>query len=341
MEIQDRIGQLSDIKRLALRKLLENKDIGDDALLSLGDSNVRMLRKGEPKLFIYPATDGSVGYMRYYLPHIPEQWGVYALQTPGLEGEQEPYRTIADIARHGIERIREVQPAGPYYIAGHCMGGLPAYETARQLSANGDEVGLVLHLYPIFNRPWKDLPTGQDELQLRAIIDYCYIIEHLLNVKIDLPVETLATLDREAQMDRVIEEFRRNNYLGSADPEIIPLGPNSSFCRVALEDVHLGGTLVRKGEMILPVFQSGNHDGSVFAEADTFRPGRNHNHLAFGWGPHRCLGAPLASLELQAALTALAASHPGLRLAEEPDRIQWKQHSLVRGPLSLPVRWDI
>ncbi|MEU1280270.1 thioesterase domain-containing protein [Streptomyces sp. NPDC005805] len=245
MELKDRIGQLSQAKQLALRKLLENKDIGDDALLSLAGSNVRMLREGEPKLFLYPATDGSVGYMRHYLPHVPEHWGVYALQTPGLEGEQEPYRTIADIARHGIARMREVQPTGPYYIAGHCMGGLPAYETARQLSESGDEVGLVLHLYPIFNRPWKDLPTAQDELQLRAILDYCYIIEHLLDVKIDLPVEALAALGREAQMDRVIEEFRRHNYLGSADPEIIRT-------RMAIYQANLSAMLTYRPPSVFP-----------------------------------------------------------------------------------------
>lgn len=219
METQERIRQLSPVKQFALRKLLEDKDVGEQARLALTGSNLRMLRQGSPILFIYPATDGSVGYMRHYLPHIPARWGVYALQTPGLEGEQEPYRTVHDLARHGIARIREVQPSGPYYLAGNCMGGLPAYETARQLHAAGEQVALVLHLLPNFNRPWKDLPTSASALQLRAIIDYVYIIERLLGTKIDLPFDEMAALDERDQLDRVVDLVHRGGWLGAADPD--------------------------------------------------------------------------------------------------------------------------
>lgn len=220
MNTTDRLHQLSDTKRLALLRLLENKNIGNDRLLNLEGSNVKVLREGGPILFIYPATDGSVSYMNNYLPHIPEAWGVYALQTPGMEGEQAPYRTVAELAAHGIRQMRRVQPEGPYYVAGNCMGGLPAYETARQLHEQGERTGLVLHLMPNFNRPWKELPVDDASLQQRAIMDYVYIIERLLAVRIDLPWDELNDLDEDAQVEFVVRYVDEHDLLSGMDLDV-------------------------------------------------------------------------------------------------------------------------
>ncbi|HWD77388.1 MAG TPA: thioesterase domain-containing protein, partial [Kribbella sp.] len=218
--MSDRLHELSDTKRLALLRLLERQNIGNDRLLNLAGSNVKVLREGGPILFIYPATDGSVSYMNNYLPHIPEPWGVYALQTPGMDGERQPYRTVPELAAHGIREMRRVQPEGPYYVAGNCMGGLPAYETARQLHEQGERTGLVLHLMPNFNRPWKELPVDAASLQRRAIIDYLYIIERLLNVRIDLPWDEWAKLDERAQVEFVVRYVDEHDLLSGMDLEV-------------------------------------------------------------------------------------------------------------------------
>ena len=221
METSDRISLLSPVKQAALRKLLADKDIGDERLLAVSGSSLRVLREGSPILFLYPATDGSVGYLRHYLPHIPESWGVYALQTPGLEGECEPYVTVAELASHGIEQIRRIQPEGPYHLAGNCMGGLPAYETARQLHEAGATVRTVLHLLPNFNRPWKELPTAPAKLRVRVLHDYLYIIERLLGVKVDVSMEALSGLDAEEQLTRVVDAVQEHGRIDSADAATI------------------------------------------------------------------------------------------------------------------------
>lgn len=217
MDIQDRLDRLSEAKRLALRKLLEQKDIGKERVLAVMGSTLKMIRSGFPILFIYPATDGSVGYMHNYLPYIPGHWGVYALQTPGLDQDREPYRTVAEIAAHGVREIRATQTNGPYYIAGNCMGGLPAYETARQLQQQDQDVRFVLHLMPNFNRPWRALPTAKDQLQLRAVIDYVYIIERLLKVKVQMPFDTLAELNPEEQIEAVVRHIADGGWLSTFD----------------------------------------------------------------------------------------------------------------------------
>lgn len=219
MSTQQRIQELSETKQIALRRLLENKDIGVERLLSLEGSNLKLLRPGWPNLYVFPATDGNVAYMLSYLPYLPESWGVYACQTPGLEGEQAPYNTVPELATHSLRFIRKVQPAGPYYLAGNCMGGVPAFEAARQLHELGEQTPLVLHLMPNFDRPWSELP-GVESLQLRGLIDYIYIIERLLAVRLDVPLAELAELDETRRIDFLVEHIERGGVLRGLDLDV-------------------------------------------------------------------------------------------------------------------------
>lgn len=110
---------------------------------------------------------------------------------------------------------------------------------------------------------------------------------------------------------------------------------------VALEDVRLGDVLVPAGEVVVPLTAAANQDPSIFTDPDRFDPGRRDNpHIAFGHGRHYCLGAPMARLQLEVAMTALLAEFPTLQLAVHEDRIQWTTNQFIRGPLALPVRWD-
>ncbi|MGH4000720.1 MAG: cytochrome P450, partial [Pseudonocardiaceae bacterium] len=60
---------------------------------------------------------------------------------------------------------------------------------------------------------------------------------------------------------------------------------------------------------------------------------------AFGYGPHRCLGAALARLELQIGIGTLLRRLPGLRLVIAPDEVEWDYRITAAGPRSLPVEW--
>lgn len=211
---------LSATKRLALRRLLAEQNMGA-ALLEATGSNLKVLREGTARrLFIFPATEGSVGYMNGYLPHIPEDWGVYGCQTPGLDGEQDPYHTVEELAEHSVREIRFVQPEGPYYLSGNCMGGLPAFEAARQLQAAGAEVALVLHLMPTFDRPWLDLPGGE-ALRVRALFDYAFIMERLLGTRLDLPVAELTALPDDQRPEALVRFLSVQDGLSDVDTEVL------------------------------------------------------------------------------------------------------------------------
>ncbi|MFG1953496.1 cytochrome P450 [Micromonospora sp. NPDC048830] len=121
----------------------------------------------------------------------------------------------------------------------------------------------------------------------------------------------------------------------------VPLNGGTGLARVAVEDVEFDGVTVRAGEAVFVSTISGNRDDEVFPAADSFRPDRADPapHLAFGWGPHRCLGARLATMELHEALAALRDRIPTLRLAVPAGNVSWKTGTILRGPRELPVAW--
>lgn len=112
--------------------------------------------------------------------------------------------------------------------------------------------------------------------------------------------------------------------------------------RLALEDVEVGGRLVRAGEGVLCSLPTANRDEDSFpggGELDVHRNPRRH--VAFGFGVHQCLGQPLARMELQVTLATLLRRVPGLRLAIPFDEIEFRHTRLIYGVHRLPVAWEV
>ncbi|MCG6497028.1 cytochrome P450 [Kitasatospora sp. A2-31] len=109
--------------------------------------------------------------------------------------------------------------------------------------------------------------------------------------------------------------------------------------RWAPEDVELAEATVPAGSPVFVCPGAANRDPAKFPDPDRLDLGRANagSHLAFGHGIHRCLGAPLASAEVEIVLSVLLAHSPGLRLAIPADQLVWRQSRLVRGLVSLPV----
>jgi cytochrome P450 len=110
--------------------------------------------------------------------------------------------------------------------------------------------------------------------------------------------------------------------------------------RVATEDVELGGVTIRAGEGVIMLTNVGNRDPEVFENGDELTVERGgRNHLAFGFGPHQCLGQNLARLELQIVIDTLFRRIPTLRLAVPEEELSFKEDSSVYGMHELPVTW--
>lgn len=120
----------------------------------------------------------------------------------------------------------------------------------------------------------------------------------------------------------------------------VPINTAAMFARYATQDVPLGGVTVRAGEAVLPALAAGNRDPAVFEDPERIDITRKANpHLAFGHGPHHCVGAQLARLELQESLSVILARLPGLRLAGGEAAVRWQYGVIVRGPSILPIAW--
>ncbi len=111
--------------------------------------------------------------------------------------------------------------------------------------------------------------------------------------------------------------------------------------RFTVDPVEIGGTLIPGGgRLVLPVLGDADRDAERFPDPERFDIRREtRGHMAFGHGIHRCLGAPLARLEARIVLRSLLERAPGLALDADPAALPWRRGLLMRGPLTLPVRW--
>jgi cytochrome P450 family 142 subfamily A polypeptide 1 len=118
------------------------------------------------------------------------------------------------------------------------------------------------------------------------------------------------------------------------------VSPIQNMCRTATGDVDFHGAKIRRGDKLLLLYPSANRDEDVFAEPDRFDPTRDPNeHLAFGgYGPHFCLGASLARLELRVMFEELLARLPDVALASDAAPTLRRSNFIV-GIEALPIRW--
>ena len=124
----------------------------------------------------------------------------------------------------------------------------------------------------------------------------------------------LAFRDPEATAAAVEEIFRFETSV-----------ENSTF-RYATEDIKMRDTLIPKGALVQISLTAANRDPEMFPDPDRMdveRPNVQATHLAFGLGPHYCIGAPLARLEMQIALTTLFGQYPRMALTGSPDDARW------------------
>jgi len=138
------------------------------------------------------------------------------------------------------------------------------------------------------------------------------------------PEEKLRLAADPALAASAVEEFLRYE------------GPLKMQVRIATEDLELAGRKLGRGQRVFLIQAAANRDPARFADPDRLDLGRRDNdHMAFGYGIHHCLGAPLARLEGQIAFLRLVERLPSLRVTTE--RPEWRQTILSRSLKSLPV----
>ena len=105
---------------------------------------------GQPPVFIAHGLGGSVMDFYQIVKHIQTPRAIHGMQAKGIDGVEEPFDRIEDMARYSLDAVRQLQPHGPYLLIGFSLGGLVTLEMAQQLIAEGETIGLLAMLdsYP-------------------------------------------------------------------------------------------------------------------------------------------------------------------------------------------------
>jgi thioesterase domain-containing protein len=122
----------------------------------------------------------------------------YGLQSRGLNGEAAPHERIEDMAEEYVAAARSIQPSGPYYLGGWSIGGIVAFDMARQLEKAGEEVGLLALIdseFPEKNPPQLDPVT--------------FLIEFALHSGLDATIEELLPLSENQQLEVVLNKAKK------------------------------------------------------------------------------------------------------------------------------------
>lgn len=245
-----------------------------------------------------------------------------------------PSRHHADFRRWSSLALRVASPEHRVALAG--LHGLLADLVADKRRAPADDLLSAL----VGVRDEEDGRLSEEELVGTAMMLVVAGHESTVNLLgnavlalLEHPVQLRLLRERPDLMPGAVEEFLR--YDTSVE---------RSTSRYAARDLELGGVPVPRGSMVAVALGSAGHDapqagGADPAVLDVTRPAARH--LAFGHGIHYCLGAPLARLETAVALRTLLARIPELRLAAPVDSLGWIGSGIIRGVLSLPVRYRV
>ncbi|MBI4852597.1 MAG: amino acid adenylation domain-containing protein [Acidobacteria bacterium] len=168
-------------------------------------SSLVEIQKGRtqtPIFIVHPAGGNVLGYFEL-ASQLGKEQPFYGFQSNGLNAEQKPHETIEEMAAHYIELMKQVQPEGPYQLAGHSMGGVIAFEMAQQLLAKDDVVELLALFdswVPTMNKqnPFKGINI--DDLSASEAV----LVASTLNLKND---ENLKELINEVNRLDMVSQF--------------------------------------------------------------------------------------------------------------------------------------
>jgi amino acid adenylation domain-containing protein len=145
-------------KTILLSTFFQSQTIEDIATILIREKSapttwtslVEIQTSNSPKapLFCIHALWGNILFYREFIEHLEIDRRVYGLQSRGLDGKCKPCISIPEMAANYIQEIQSVQPYGPYLLLGFSLGGLIAFEIARQLQAQGQEIELLALVDP-------------------------------------------------------------------------------------------------------------------------------------------------------------------------------------------------
>ncbi|MFN6569720.1 amino acid adenylation domain-containing protein [Dendronalium sp. ChiSLP03b] len=209
-------------KDMGLTSLFQNPTIEQLATIlqiDLDYSNSSCLVPIQPNgsklpFFCIPGAGGEPFYLYHLGRYLGDEQPLYSFQANNLD-ELEPATRIPDMASHYIQAMQAVQPQGPYFLGGHSLGSIVAFEMATQLLHQGHIVALVVMLD-------MSAPTSKDKKarierldwdRARWLIELIKAVEVSLSTNMDISYDTLRSLSEEEQLKYVLQHLKMVNML--------------------------------------------------------------------------------------------------------------------------------
>lgn len=174
------------------------------------------------------------------------------------------------------------------------------------------------------------------EKEMYGVVSLLIIAGHETTVNL-IGNSVLALLQNPSQKE-VLEQHPE--LIGQAIEEVLRFnGPvEFSTSRWVREDMEFHGKTMHKGELVTVSLNAANHDPEIFRNPEIFDISREKSqHLAFGKGIHFCLGAPLARMEGQIAISSLLSRFPDMKLKVDESKLEWRPGMIVRGVKEIPL----
>jgi thioesterase domain-containing protein len=168
-----------------------------------------------PPLFLMHPVGGSVSAYRRLAVSLRRDQPVYAIENQvAFNAQARLYRTIEEMAAAYLQLIQTVQPEGPYQVGGYSMGGLIAFELARQAAARGRTVRLVAIVDTPAQVAARDDGDGADGgLSAREVLTMATVIGRRTQTPLKLTAAELEELDPDERIARLIEALQRSGIL--------------------------------------------------------------------------------------------------------------------------------
>ncbi|MGW6422383.1 amino acid adenylation domain-containing protein [Nocardia sp. NPDC055053] len=166
-------------------QLDERAETGFDPLVPLRPGT------GTPLFLVHPIGGNVLCYVELS-KHLPDGQPLYGLQAAGLETGSTPAGSIAEMAGNYIAAMRRVQPAGPYHLGGWSLGGMVAFEMARQLAEAGHEIGTLVLIDTMTVRHGDGMPVPEHALYEFFLWELLWLARGADTAVIEIPVD-LAT----------------------------------------------------------------------------------------------------------------------------------------------------
>jgi amino acid adenylation domain-containing protein len=173
----------------------------------------------KPPFFCVHSGPGSVFSYLHLARHLDGERPFYGLQARGLAGEQEPLTRIEEMATCYIDALRAVQAQGPYYLGGHSLGGIIAFEMAQQLQAQGQRMAFlgIVDTTP----PVSTSALDEERSESAELLDFLRVITRFFGIELPLTPEEIAQLDGEQQLRLAYQVFQRSLFPADEGPDLL------------------------------------------------------------------------------------------------------------------------